>query len=106
MLEQILAALGLITAVGAAVSTLVKLWGWAKTPNDKQDKRLKSLEERVDKHDVLLDNDKKKLDRLEEGTRVQMRVLMEIANHMIDGDHIDRLVKARDDMQTFLIEGK
>lgn len=106
MLEQILAALGLITAIGAATGYLVKLYKWAKTPNDKQDGRLKALEERVDKHDVLLDNDKKKLDRLEEGTRVQMRVLMEIANHMIDGDHIDRLVKARDDMQTFLIEGK
>ena len=103
MLEQILAALGLITAFGAAVGYLVKLWRWAKTPNATQDKRLNEVEKRLDNHDKMLDNDKRAIDQLKEGTRINMRLLMAMSSHMLDGNHTQQLKDATQQMNDFLL---
>ena len=101
--QQILAALGAVSVIGAAMAYLVKLWKWYKAPNDQQDKRLDAIEKRVAKHDTLLDNDKKRLDKLEEGNRVHMRVLMAMAAHMLDGNHTQQLKDATQQMNEFLL---
>ena len=94
--QQILAALGAVSVLGAAAVYIVKFIKFCKAPNDKQNGRL-------DKHDTLRDNDKKRLDKLQEGNRVQMRVLMAMAAHMLDGNHTQQLRDAAQQMNEFLL---
>lgn len=101
--QQILAALGAVSVLGAAAVYIVKFIKFCKAPNDKQNGRLDTMEKRLDKHDTLLDNDKKRLDKLKEGNRVQMRVLMAMAAHMLDGNHTQQLRDAAQQMNEFLL---
>lgn len=56
-------------------------------------------------HDRRLANDHERLNDLKKASDVQSKVLLQIANHMIDnsasGD--DKLVEARDELQNYLI---
>lgn len=101
--ETILAALGVVTAVGAAATYFVKLYKWYKAPNEEQDKRLTIVEQRLDKHDQLLMNDKKRLDQIEKSNAVEMRALLAIVNHMIDNNHTQGLTDVRKELNDFLV---
>lgn len=100
--ETILAALGAITAFGAAATYFVKLWKWYKAPNEEQDRRLDRVEKKLDKHDELLANDKIRLDRIERSNAVEMRALLAMVNHMIDNNHTETLVNVRKELSDYL----
>ena len=102
--ETILAALGVVTTVGAAATYFIKLYKWYKAPNEEQDKRLTSVEKRLDKHDELLMNDKKRLDQIEKSNAVEMRALLAMVNHMIDNNHTDTLLKVREELSNYLTD--
>lgn len=101
--ETILAALGVVTAIGAAATYFVKLYKWYKAPNEEQDKRLDSVEKRLDKHDELLMNDKKRLDQIERSNAVEMRALLAMVNHMIDNNHTETLINVRKELSDYLV---
>ena len=42
------------------------------------------------------------LKKSDEGMAIMQQSLLQIMNHMIDGDHQEQLVKARDEMQIYL----
>lgn len=101
--QQILAALGVVTAIGAAATYFVKLYKWYKAPNEEQDKRLTNVEQRLDKHDQLLMNDKRRLDQIEKSNTVEMRALLAIVNHMIDNNHMQGLTDVRKELNDYLV---
>ena len=47
-----------------------------------------------------------KLDPLEKKINTSLNAQFQIMNHMIDGNHIDKLKSLRDKMQSELIDGK
>lgn len=102
--ETILAALGVVTAFGAAITYFIKLYKWYKAPNEEQDKRLGQLEKKVERHDELLANDKTRLDRMEKSNAVEMRALLAMVNHMIDNNHTDTLLQVRKELSDYLTE--
>lgn len=102
--EGFLALCGAIVAVAAAIGVIVSAVKKAKTPNQKQNERLDNLEHRVDRHDELLGNDKKRLDKIDEGNRVTQRALLALLKHGIDGNDIESMRKAESDLETYLIE--
>lgn len=59
---------------------------------------------RLDKHDELLANDKETLNELRECNRYQNKLMLQMANHLIDGNHTESLVRERDAMQAYLID--
>lgn len=59
---------------------------------------------RLDKHDELLEKDRKTLDDLRECNRYQNKLMLQMANHLIDGNHTEALVRERDAMQAYLID--
>lgn len=107
MLEELwniiqIACAGIIT-LGGAGAIIVGLYKWAKKPDDNRDDRLK-------KHDELLDNDNKRLKELEkeqaemkEAQGVLMKSILALMSHAIDGNHQEELKLARDDMQDYLL---
>ena len=107
MLEELwnlfqIACAGIIT-IGGAGAIIVGLYKWAKKPDDDRDDRLK-------RHDEMLDSDNKRLKELEreqaemkEAQQVLMKSLLALMTHSIDGDHVEELRIARDEMQNYLI---
>ena len=93
-----------IVSISAATTVIIKLIQHAKAPDRKQNERLDELERKVKHFDSLFDNDNKRLNELEEGNRVTQQALLALLSHSINGNDTDKLTKARDDLQTYLIE--
>lgn len=73
-----------------------------KSPWSKQDTRIDCLENRVNDLYENLSKGKDRIKELEKGTVVTQEALLALMTHSIDGNHIDELTKARDDLHTYL----
>lgn len=104
LIQIILGIAGAITAVAAAVGVIVALVKKAKYPNQYQNERLDQIEKTLDNHAKLFDNDNKRLRSIEEGNKVTQKALLALLAHGIDGNDIESMKKAKDDLQKYLIE--
>jgi hypothetical protein len=100
----ILAVCGGISCIAAAVNWLVKGYKAAKAPDDKQNERLKTLEDKSDGYDAYFAADKKRLDKLEEGNRITQRALLALLSHGIDGNDVQAMQESKKELQEFLIK--
>lgn len=89
---QILALCALITALWGVWKIVKEL----KKPNE-------DLKNTVAKHDLLLDNDNKRLKEIEDSNKMILQCLLVIINHDITGNGIDKMKDARDELQNYLI---
>lgn len=93
------AAAGLY-AGGLAISKVITA---VKKPKTDQDKRITQLEVQVNAMEVLLKNDKLRLDRMGDGQHVTMQALLALLDHNLDGNNIDQMQKAKEALQKHLI---
>lgn len=93
-----------LVAVSGAVAVIVRVVTAAKRPQEEQDERIESLEERVARHDALLNNDKSRLEVIEESNRVTQKALLALLDHSIDGNNTEQMKQAKEDLQRHLIE--
>ena len=100
----ILAVAGAISTLGGAANWLVKLAQVLKAPNAEQDVRLGKLEKHMEEVDAFLANDKKRLDNIDESTRVTQRALLALLAHGIDGNHQKQMEEAKDELEYHLIK--
>lgn len=77
------------------------LWGFIKAVKE-VNKPLADMKKTVEDHteDIKAINDH--LKKSDEGMAIMQQSLLQIMNHMIDGNHTDQLAKARDQMQIYL----
>jgi hypothetical protein len=104
LLAWFLAVCAGVTCIATAASWINKAWHAARAPDDQQDARIKALEVKTQSYDGYFANDKKRLDTLEEGTRVTQRALLALLAHGIDGNEVAGLKAAKDELQQYLIE--
>ena len=90
--NQILAFCALLTAIWGVWKIVKEM----KKPND-------DLKEKVSEHDMLLDNDDKRLASIEESNKMTLQCLLVIINHEITGNGIEKMKAARDELQEYLI---
>lgn len=90
--EQILGFCALVTALWGIWKIIKEL----KKPNA-------NLKETVAKHDILLDNDNKRLKAIEDSNKMILQSLLVIINHDITGNGIEKMKEAREELQEFLI---
>lgn len=90
---------GSIATVAGAGVILYKVVKGIRQPDAERDKMMKQ-------HEKKLDNCTARLDSVEGGMAVLIKSNLAIMNHLIDGDHLDELKKASDDIQGFLISQK
>lgn len=88
----ILAFFGAVEIVGGGVK-VIKEWA---NPMNKLDKRVTDLEQRADASDEQY----KQLDKI---LNAQSKLLIEITNHMITGNDVDKLKEKRDELTDSLI---
>ena len=89
---QILAFCAFVTALWGVWKIVKEI----KKPND-------DLKNKVAQHDLLLDNDNKRLKDIEESNRMILQCLLVIINHDITGNGIEKMKSARDELQEYLI---
>lgn len=100
----LLAICGAIISISAAGAVIVKVIQRAKQPEQAQTARIEALEKKVDRYEQLFDNDNKRLIELEKGNRIMQQSMLALLSHSINGDDIDGLKRARDNLQTYLID--
>jgi ATP/ADP translocase len=86
----------IITTLGGAGAIIVSIIKWWRQPDKTRDEMLKE-------HEKKLDNDHKRLMELEESNKIMMQSMLALMSHAIDGNHIEDLRQARDDLQKYLI---
>lgn len=92
-----------LTAVFGFIQICVKAWQSTKEPDKKQDARLTAIEERLAKYDQFFAQDKQRLAELEEGNRVSQRALLALLAHGIDGNEVDGMKRAKDELTEYLV---
>ena len=104
IIAAVLAVAGAISTLGGAGNWLVKLVQVIKAPNTEQDRRLAKLEKHMEEVDGYLANDKKRLDNIDESTRVTQRALLALLAHGIDGNHQSQMEDAKKELELHLIK--
>ena len=74
-----------------------------KSPNVRQDERITALETNVKQLKDYLDNDNRRIKTIEAGNRITQQALLALMSHALNGNDVDKLEKARDDLQEYLI---
>ena len=93
-----------ISCVAGAATAVIRAVKAARAPERKQDERITRLEGRCDKYDQYFENDKTRLDHIEEGSRVTQRAILALLRHGIDGNDVDALRAAETELHDFLLK--
>lgn len=99
----VLAAASAIVLLANAAEKIGKAIQTAKAPNVRQDERLDAVEKHLKEVDGYLASDKKRLDSLEDGNRATQRALLALLDHGIDGNNIEQMQHAKEELQNHLI---
>lgn len=102
--DYVLVLCGVIISVCVAVSWLYKAWQRASKPHRDLKARVEELACKHDDYDEYFKADKQRLDGLEADNKLVLRGVMQLMTHEIDGNHVDALRDARDDIQQHLID--
>lgn len=86
-----------------ATEKIVKGVQAAKAPNAQQNERLAALEKRMETAEKKLDRDQKHFDAIDASNRVTQVALLALLDHGIDGNNIDQMQHAKEELQTHLI---
>lgn len=91
-----------VVALGGAGGVFVALYKWFKKPDVERDDKLK-------RHDELLDNDNKRLKALEErqaemekSQRLLLKGMEALMRHAIDGNNKEQLQKESDNLHDYI----
>ena len=103
--EMISFACGAVIMVGGACAVLYKLIKpvIAIVQKDKTDRE--EFEERITGIEKHQEKDLERFQRQEELTKVQLKALLSLVNHMIDGNGIESMKKIRNELQDILVNG-
>lgn len=100
--KTLLAILGGFTCIVGGVTAITKLFS-----------PFKKLREQVTKHETQLSEDEAERDELRasieavaEADKMLCKVLLNLLDHEITGNHVDKLKKVRDELETFIIDNK
>lgn len=99
----VLAVASAVVLLSNAVEKIVKAIQAAKAPNQSQNERLSALETWKEEVEGKLNHDHERFESLDSGNRVTQRALLALLNHGIDGNNIEQMQKAKEELQDYLI---
>lgn len=91
------------TQILALCAFITAIWGVYKIVKELK-KPSEDLHEKVEIHSRLLDSDNKRLNEIEQSSKMILQTLLVIINHDITGNGIDKMKDTRDKLQEYLIE--
>lgn len=99
----ILAAASAIVLLSNAAEKIAKAVQAAKSPNAKQDERIRALEDWRSEVDRKLQSDLEHLESIDEGSRATQQAILALLDHGIDGNNIEQMQHAKEALQNYLI---
>lgn len=102
-LTVIITWLQLILTVSSVVTVLYAFARFMAKPNRSQNERLDTLESQVKRLENMLGNDDQRLKEMEDGNRITQQALLALMSHAINGNDVDRLKSAKDELERYLI---
>lgn len=93
-----------IITLSSAATVIVSWLSKVKAPETKQNERIAALEEDVKMIKQHLDNDNKRLGSIEKGNKITQQALLAIMSHELNGNDIEQLTKAKENLEKYLIE--
>ena len=99
----LLAAASAIVLLSNAAEKIIKAVKTAKAPGEQQDKRIEDLEKRMEVAEKQLSADKGHLSAIDDSNRVTQIALLALLDHGIDGNNMDQMRHAKEELQTHLI---
>ena len=93
-----------VSCIAAAVGWIVKAISIARKPAKRTDERLTAVEKRLAEHEEFFANDKARLEAIESGNRVTQKAILALLAHGIDGNDVEAMKRAKDELQEYLIE--
>ena len=94
-------AVATISGAGAALGAWLKK---ARRPEAEREECISKREETVARHDSFFRSDKNCLDEIENCNRVTQMALLALLDHGIDGNNLEQMKQAKEDLQRHLIE--
>ena len=94
---------GLLLTILNIIDRVTLLREKAKAPQKEMEHRLTQLEDKVEKLSTYSTNDNARIENLEEGGRVLLKSLGALLSHGIDGNNIQELKLAREELNEYLI---
>jgi hypothetical protein len=101
---QLAGLAALVLVLVGAYNTVMNAVKTYREEKKRKDQPVNSLESKVNEHEEKLKKDHERLNELEEANRIQMRALMAMLHHEIDGNSVDGLKKSYDEIQQYLID--
>ena len=92
-----------VISIGGAGAIFVGLYRWFMKPDVNRDEKIKEHEDKLDNDFRDIKELKKRQEETDEAMQILMKSMLALMSHSIDGDHIEELKMARDDMQNYLI---
>lgn len=92
-----------ITTISAAIAVIVRAYSVLKKPEKTQNERIEALEKKVERYEQLFDNDNRRLIELEKGNRVMQQSMLALLSHALNGNDVDSLKKAKENLENYLI---
>ena len=99
----ILAAASAIVLISNAVEKIVCAYKAAKAPMNEHNDRISALEEWKAEVDRKLNRDNARLTNIDESNRVTQRAILALLDHSIDGNNIEQMCHAKEELQNHLI---
>lgn len=93
-----------ILTLAAVVTMVVTVNKTIQKPNRDQNERLDALETWREKVDTRLEEGSQHFKDIDEGNKVTQKSLLAIMSHEINGNDIDKLKAARDELENYLTE--
>ena len=94
----------LVLVLVGAYNTIMSAVKNFRDEKKRKDAPVNTLEQQVKQHEERLKKDHERLNNLEEANRIQMRALMAMLHHEIDGNSTEGLKQSYDEIQRYLIE--
>lgn len=95
--------LALVIQCATIITLIYTLVRFAGKPNASQNDRITKLEEWQKEVDKRLNNGNAHFEQIDEGNRVTQEAILALIDHAIDANHTDKLLKAKDNLQKYLI---
>lgn len=107
---QLLAYAGAIITISTAIGVIINLINKAREPERKQDEKIKACEDKLSKHDAMLEkfqgyfsNDDRRFKEIEEGNKITQTALLALLKHSINGNETKALKDAEKSLEEYLI---
>lgn len=85
-----------LCGVIGAIYGVIKIYKEVRKPSS-------TLSNMVEEHGLMLKNDFKRLNEVEESNKMMCKCMLVLLNHEITGNGIDKMKVARDELQEYLI---